>query len=131
MLRVHGYAAVPAGNVTKIVQQVLAKQSANPNDFLTRNESEELVTSVIAVRNSSSSELVKILRPLIPQYGHVAGIDSPNVLIISDHADNIARLAGIVERIDVADNQAVEIVDLKEAWVDDMVALQKNWCQTR
>ena len=123
VLRVHGYAAVPAGNVTKIVQQVLAKQSANPKDFLTRNESEELVTSVIAVRNSSSSELVKILRPLIPQYGHVAGIDSPNVLIISDHADNIARLAGIVERIDVADNQAVEIVDLKEAWVDDMVAL--------
>ena len=55
VLRVHGYAAVPAGNVTKIVQQVLAKQSANPNDFLTRNESEELVTSVIAVRNSSSS----------------------------------------------------------------------------
>ena len=35
----------------------------------------------------------------------VAG-DPPNVLIISDHADNIARLAGIVERIDVADNQA-------------------------
>ena len=30
VLRVHGYAAVPAGNVTKIVQRVLAKQSANP-----------------------------------------------------------------------------------------------------
>ena len=123
VLRVHGYAAVPAGNVTKIVQQVLAKQSGNPNDFLTSNESEELVTSVVPVRNSPSSELVKILRPLIPQYGHVAGIDSPNVLIISDHADNIARLVGIVDRIDIADNQSVEIVDLKEAWVDDMVTL--------
>ena len=123
VLRVHGYAAVPAGNVTKIVQQVLAKQSGNPKDFLTHNESEELVTSVIPVRNSPSSELVKILRPLIPQYGHVAGINSPNVLIISDHADNIARLAGIVERIDVADDQAVEIIDLREAWVDDMVVL--------
>ena len=123
VLRVHGYAAVPTGSVTKIVQQVLAKQSGNPGDFSNSIRSEELITSVISVRNSPSSELVKILRPLIPQYGHVAGIDSPNVLIVSDHADNIARLTAIVERIDVSDDQAVEIIDLREAWVEDMVAL--------
>lgn len=123
VLRVHGYAAVPAGNVTKIVQQVLAKQSSNPKDFLTDTPSEELVTSVIPVRNSPSADLVKILRPLIPQYGHVAGIESPNVLIISDHAQNIIRLKEIINRIDIADNQTVEIIDLKEAWVEDMVAL--------
>ena len=123
VLRVHGYAAVPAGNVTKIVQQVLAKQSSNPKDFLNTRNSEELVTSVIPVRNTPSADLVKILRPLIPQYGHVAGIDSPNALIVSDHAENIVRLTQIIERIDVADNQAVEIIELKEAWVEDMVSL--------
>jgi general secretion pathway protein D len=123
VLRVHGYAAVPTGNITKIVQQVLAKQSSNPNDFLTPSESEELVTAVIPVLNSPSEELVKILRPLIPQYGHVAGIASPNVLIVSDHAENIARLTEIVNRIDVADNQTVEIIGLKDAWVEDMVGL--------
>ena len=123
VLRVHGYAAVPAGNVTKIVQQVLAKQSGNPNDFEPNSQSEELITSVIPVRNSPSSELVKILRPLIPQYGHVAGIESPNALIVSDHAENIVRLAEIVKRLDIADNQTVEIVELRDAWVDDMVAL--------
>ena len=123
VLRVHGYAAVPTGNITKIVQQVLAKQSSNPKDFQTTNDSEELVTSVIPVVNSPSAELVKILRPLIPQYGHIAGIDQPNALIISDHAENIVRLTEIVNRIDVADNQTLQVVDLKEAWVEDMVAL--------
>lgn len=123
VLRVHGYAAVPTGNITKIVQQVLAKQSGNPKDFLTPSRSEELVTAVIPVRNSPSEDLVKILRPLIPQYGHVAGISSPNVLIISDHAENIARLTEIVNRIDIADNQTVEIISLKDAWVEDMVGL--------
>jgi general secretion pathway protein D len=123
VLRVHGYAAVPSGNITKIVQQVLAKQSSNPGDFKTTRNSEELVTAVIPVRNSASAELVKILRPLIPQYGHVAGIDMPNALIVSDHAENIARLTEIVKRIDIADNQAVEIIDLKDAWVEDMVSL--------
>ena len=123
VLRVHGYAAVPTGNITKIVQQVLAKQSGNPKDFLRPAQSEELVTAVIPVRNSASEDLVKTLRPLIPQYGHVAGISSPNVLIISDHAGNIARLTEIVNRIDIADSQTVEIIGLKEAWVEDMVGL--------
>ena len=123
VLRVHGYAAVPSGNVIRIVQQVLAKQSGNPGDFSDNTSSEELVTKVISVRNTASAELVKILRPLIPQYGHIAGLTSPNALIISDHASNIARLAEIVNRIDVAESSTTEIVQLKEAWVEDMVAL--------
>lgn len=123
VLRVHGYAAVPSGNVIRIVQQVLAKQSGNPGDFSDNTSSEELVTQVISVRNTASEELVKILRPLIPQYGHIAGLTSPNALIISDHASNIARLAEIVNRIDVVQSSTTEIVQLKEAWVEDMVAL--------
>jgi general secretion pathway protein D len=123
VLRVHGYAAVESGNVVKIVQQVLAKQSGNSLDFVAGAESEELVTRVIAAKNTPSVELVKILRPLIPQYGHIAGLDQPNAIIISDHASNINRLVEIVERIDVVEETTTRIVELKEAWVEDMVGL--------
>ena len=126
VLRVHGYAAVPNGDVIKIVQQVLAKQSSNPRDFFNNQSSEELITSVLPVRNSPAADLVKILRPLIPQYGHIAGIDSPNALIISDHAENVARMAKMIERIDISENQAIEIISLNEAWVEDMVELLKE-----
>ena len=64
VLRVHGFAAVPAGNSTKIVQQVLAKQSGNPFDFEKVN-SEEIITRVVPVTHAPAQELVKILRPLI------------------------------------------------------------------
>ncbi len=123
VLRVHGYAAIPAGSVTKIVQMVLAKQSASPLDFNDKINTEEIVTRVVAIRNAPSVEMVKILRPLIPQYGHIAGLTQPNVLIISDHASNINRLIEIIKRVDVADNLDVAIVELKEAWVEDMVTL--------
>ena len=123
VLRVHGYAAVESGNVVKIVQQVLAKQSGNSLDFVAGAESEELVTRVIAAKNTPSVELVKILRPLIPQYGHIAGLDQPNAIIISDHASNINRLVEIVERIDVVEETTTRIVELQEAWVEDMVGL--------
>ncbi|MEX0943959.1 MAG: type II secretion system secretin GspD [Pseudomonadales bacterium] len=124
VLRVHGYASVPAADgVERIIQQVLAKQSGNPLDFVEGADGEDLVTRVVPVRNTDPNELVKILRPLIPQYGHIAGIVEPTALIISDHAGNIERLAEIVGRIDVADNSVVRIVQLKEAWVEDMIAL--------
>ena len=122
VLRVHGFAAVPAGSTTKIVQQVLAKQSGNPFDFEKAN-TEELITRVVPVTNAPAQELVKILRPLIPQHGHVAGLEVPNVLLISDYASNINRLEKIIRKIDVSDQKFIEIIDLKEAWVEDMIIL--------
>lgn len=123
VLRVHGYAAIPAGNVIKISQQVLAKQSGNDQDFNAKAKGEEIITRVLSIKNTPAVELVKIVRPMIPQYGHVAGLNEPNVLIVSDHAGNIARLADIIKRIDVADTSQTILIPLKEAWVADMVAL--------
>lgn len=123
VLRIHGYAAVPSGDVVRIVQQVLAKQSSNPMDFRDNADGEELITQVIGVRNTDSNELVKILRPLIPQYGHIAGLTEPNALIISDHAENIRRLIEIIQRIDVADNSTTRIIQLENAWIGDLVPI--------
>ncbi|MEE8042375.1 MAG: type II secretion system secretin GspD, partial [Pseudomonadales bacterium] len=123
VLRVHGYAAVPAGKVVKIVQQTLAKQSGSGADFTATKGGEQLVTQVIPATNVAASELVKILRPMVPQYGHIAAVDFPNVVIVSDHADNIVRLMTLVEQIDVASDEVLEVIPLQEAYVGTMVAL--------
>lgn len=131
VLRVHGYAAIPSGDVIKIVQNVLAKQSGNPLDFQSGAGGESLITRVIPVLNTPSVELVKVLRPLIPQYGHIAPLADPNVLIISDHADNIVRLISVINKIDIADATTTRIIQLKEAWVEDMVALLEKLAPDR
>ena len=122
-LRVHGFIAAPSGDLIRIQQNVSGKQSPGPEGELTEVAPEDLVTRVIAAQNVDSAELVKILRPLIPQYGHIAAVANPNIVIISDHADNIGRLMGIVELIDVADEQELVVVPLKEAWVGTLVPL--------
>ncbi|MFT5208767.1 MAG: general secretion pathway protein D [Granulosicoccus sp.] len=131
VLRVHGYAAIPSGDVIKIVQNVLAKQSGNPLDFQSDAGGESLITRVIPVLNTPSTELVKVLRPLIPQYGHIAPLANPNVLIISDHADNILRLISVINKIDIAEATTTRIIQLKEAWVEDMVALLEKLAPDR
>lgn len=124
VLRIYGYASVPASNgVERIVQEVLAKQSGNPLDFDKNAKGEQIITRVLPVRNASPAELVKTLRPLIPQYAQIAPLTHPNAIIVSDHADNIRRIAGIIHRIDIADTSTIQVVKLKNAWVDDMVAM--------
>jgi len=123
VLRVHNWTAVPSGGVIRIQQNATAKQSPGAEGDLSGVAPEELVTRVVAAQNVDSAELVKILRPLIPQYGHIAAVANPNVVIISDHADNIVRLVRLVQQIDVSDEDEVVVVPLREAWVGSVVAM--------
>ena len=123
VLRVHNWTAVPSGGVIRIQQMQTAKQSPGVAGSLSQLPPEELVTRVVAAQNVESAELVKILRPLIPQYGHIAAVANPNVVIISDHADNIARLMDLVQTIDVADEEDVVVVPLEHAFVGNIVAM--------
>ena len=123
VLRVHNFTASPSGEIIRIQTTATGKQGPGPKGELTRIAPEELVTQVIAAQNVDSAELVKILRPLIPQYGHIAAVAQPNVVIISDHANNIVRLSRMIEQIDVADENEILMVPLREAWVGTVVAL--------
>ncbi|WP_290582755.1 type II secretion system secretin GspD [Ketobacter sp.] len=120
VLRIHGYAAVKTGNVVKIVPTQGAKQEDLPLASGSLGN-EKMVTRVIPVENTNATELVPILRPMVPQYGHLAAVSSANALIISDHANNIGRIIEIIKRIDSAESEEVEVVQLKYAWVGDVV----------
>jgi len=127
ILEVHGFSAVPSGNVVKILPDASAKQKAMP---LADNESpgsgDEIVTRVIALRNVSSSQLVPILRPLVPQQGHLAAYVPANILIISDRAANISRLMNIIGRIDTPSNDEIEIIQLEHASAAEVVRIMTS-----
>ena len=126
VLRLQNYTAVPSGNVIRIQQSATGKQTPGAQDNALNAAPEELVTEIIAVQNVKSEDLLKILRPLIPQYGHIGKVSQPNVIILSDHADNISRLKSIIADIDVAQTNDIVMVPLKEAWVGNVVdILQK------
>lgn len=125
ILQVHGFAAVPAGDVIKIVPEVVSKQSGGPAVGTTRirGRGEEVVTQVIEVENVPAAQLVAILRPLVPQYGHLAAYTPSNMLIISDRADNVARLMQIIHRIDQTGDSEIEVIKLQHASATEVARL--------
>ena len=122
VLGVHGFAAIPGNNVIKIVPAAGAKQESVPTvDSRSRAEADQIVTRIIQVQNVSAAQIVPILRPLIPPQGHLAAYTPTNVLIISDTAGNVERIAAIIARIDLASNEDVEIVALRHASATEIV----------
>ena len=126
VLQVHGYAAVPAGEVVLVVQQNEIKQQGRDIQADIGVESQEMLTKVIAIKNTPALDLVPILRPLVAKYGHLAGVKSANALIISDHATNIRRIEQIIERLDKSGVEELEVIQLKEAWVGNVVTMLQN-----
>lgn len=124
ILQVHGFSAVPAGEVIKIVPDVNAKQG--PVAVTTQaspGRGDQLVTRVIPIQNVPAAQMVPILRPLVPQQGHLAAYAASNALIISDRAANIARLAKIISRIDTAEVQDIEVIRLEFASAQEVVRI--------
>ena len=121
ILQVHGYAAVPVGNVIKIVPEVNAKQGPVPLD--NNEKGDALVTRVITLDHVPAAQLVPILRPLVPQQGHLAAYNPTNTLIITDHAANIRRLSEIIRGIDKPESDELEIIPLKHASATELVRI--------
>jgi general secretion pathway protein D len=124
VLQVYGYVAVPAGKVIKIVPNTDMRQF--PSSDLPRevsSTSDELVTQIITLKNVSATQLVPMLRPLIPSYGHLAPYAGGNMLIISDRASNVSRLVRIIERIDESGDEPIEVIPLHNASAADIVRI--------
>jgi general secretion pathway protein D len=122
VLQVYGYVAVPAGKVIKIVPNTDARQLPSidlPNNVSAT--SDEMVTQIITMKNVSAAQLVPLLRPLIPQSGHLAAYPNGNMLIISDRASNVARIMKIIERMDESGDEPIEVIQLKNASATELV----------
>jgi len=124
ILQVHGFVAVPSGDVVKIIPDANARQlPANDLPSRVSSTSDEIVTQVIAVKNVSAAQLVPILRPLIPQYGHLAAYPASNMLIISDRASNVSRMARIIERIDQTGDEEIDVIPMQHASAMEVVRI--------
>lgn len=130
VLRVHGYTAVPAGSMVKILPDVSAAQQAP----LTGNGGGDAqVTRIIDLKHVSAQEMMTLLRPLMPQQAHIAAHGGSNSLLVADRAANLERIAAIIRRIDVAADSEIEVIPLRHARASEiartLLALEQNAAQ--
>jgi general secretion pathway protein D len=122
-LQVYGFVAVESGNVVKILPDANARQMPGAETSRNNSRPDDILTQVIQVQSVAAAQLVPILRPLIPQYGHLAAYPASNMLIISDRSANVQRLMNIIRRIDKAGDEEIEIIGLEHASAGEIVRI--------
>jgi general secretion pathway protein D len=124
ILEVHGYTAVSSGGVVRVIQSKDARSSpVEVTDGDSKITSDEYVTQVIRLDNISAAKLIPVLRPLVPQQAHMAAYAPSNAIIISDVSANIDRIREIIERMDRTAVQQTDIIKLRYAVAEDVVAM--------
>jgi general secretion pathway protein D len=114
VLEVHGFTAVRAGNIYKIVRIETARERAIPTlidpprpgaaaepPAGTSLPPDQVVTQILAPRFAAAAMLTLVLRPLVSSRGSIIAHPPANVLIVTDTAANIAKVAEVVGQLDV------------------------------
>lgn len=116
-LRMQGYAAVQANGVVRIVPEADAKFYAAPSTGkASRNRvGGEMATRVFALKHESASQLQVALRPMVGINSTISAEPSSNTLLVTDYADNLARLEQVIQGLDVPSADEPIIIPLRYA----------------
>ncbi|MDF1590859.1 MAG: type II secretion system secretin GspD [Desulfobacterales bacterium] len=118
VLEVHGFAAVPAGEVTKIIpapdartkniETKLREEAASPDD--------KVVTQLILLKYADPEDIKRLFAPLISKNSVILAYPPTNMLIVTDVYSNIQRLIHILKAIDITGiGREISVIPLEYA----------------
>ncbi len=119
-LRLQGFAVIDEHGVLKVVPEADAKQHSMP---VTTGKGavrgDQLITRVFSIKNESATQLMQVIRPLVSPNNSVTASAPSNTLVVTDYAENLERIARIIEAIDVPQSEVV-VLPLKHASALDL-----------
>jgi len=122
-LRMQGFAAVENNGVVRIMPEADAKTHGSQAIKGGGGPSgDQMLTKVFPLKFESATLIVPILRPLIAPNNAINANASNNTLIISDYADNLARLEKIIQALDTPYGEDPQLIPIRYASVIDLAA---------
>lgn len=127
VLEVLGYSAIPSGNAIKIIPNMQNAESAiRIASSFAPGKGAEVVVRIIPLENVTANQLIPIIRPLLPQWGNISAYTPGNVLIILGQANNLNRIVKIIQTVDHASHNSVDIIPLHHATASQLATVLTN-----
>ena len=134
VLEVHGYTAIKAGEIIKIIpspdarskniETILKKGNGSPED--------KVVTQLIPLTYADSAEIKRLFAPLISKSSVILAYPPTNMLIVTDVHSNIKRLLRILKVIDVTGiGQEISVIPLEYSDATKFIKLLDSVFQTK
>ncbi|MGB3275014.1 MAG: type II secretion system secretin GspD [Castellaniella sp.] len=129
-LRMQGFAVVEVGGVSRVVPEADAKlQGGAVVSGPAQGRRGELQTRVFSLRYENAADLVPVLRPLVAANNTLAAQEGSNSLVVTDYADNLDRIAQIIDRVDTPLAVNTDVVPIEYGVALDVAALAQQLLQ--
>ncbi len=115
VLQVHGFSVIDAGDALKVIPAQQAKENDVPLLETGSAGQEDMVVRIVKVTNISAVEVVNLVRPMVPQFAHLAAYPPTNAILIAASAGKIDQIARIVDRLDQVGSIDIELLPLQFA----------------
>ena len=124
VLHTNNFSAIRNGNVLRIIPNKSARSTSTPvKTSKPAVENQEYITQIVELKNVNATKLIPVLRPLVPQQGHMAAYADANAIIVTDTADNVRKIYKIIESLDKTTANEMEIFRLKHSSVEEFVKI--------
>jgi general secretion pathway protein D len=123
-LRGLGFAIVDNAGLLKVVPEADAKLQAGTVSVGAVNQrGDQVITQIFRLSYENPNSLVAVLRPLISPNNTINANPGNSTLVVTDYADNLARIAKIIAALDQPAHTDIDVVQLKHGIASDMAAL--------
>ena len=115
VLSVQGYAALPSGNLWRIVPQAAIREGGGIMENNNNVGRLDVITRLVQLKNFPATTAVGALRPLVASFGYIEAVVDTNTLVITDTAENVRRIEGIARALDADTGQEVFTLQIRNA----------------
>jgi general secretion pathway protein D len=115
VLAVQGYAALPSGNLWRIVPQQVVREGGGVIESADQPGRLDVITRLVPLRNFPATTAVGALRPLVASFGYIEAVVDTNTLVITDTAENVRRIESIARALDADEGNDVFTIRIRNA----------------
>ncbi len=118
VLRGQGFAVTRNGRAWRVLPQATAVREPANGAATGR-----VITRMVRLRNVSPEAAARIFRPLVAAFGSIESVTNPNAIIVTDYADNVARVEGLARSLDGGGSgKGFDTITLRYASAKDVAA---------
>jgi type II secretory pathway component GspD/PulD (secretin) len=114
-LNINGFTAYKSNDYILIIPNREARNLSIPiADKHKTYADDEYVTDVLTTKKACANRVLAVIRPLIPQYGHLSVYEEGNALIVVDTYGNIQRVKTVIKALDESLDEKEECNKIKK-----------------
>lgn len=127
-LRMQGFSVVDVGGVAQVVPEADAKLLGGP---IYSTGSSGMQTRTFRLQYENAVNLIPVLRPIVSPNNPINAYPGNNSIVITDYAENLTRVAQIIDGIDTPSAIDTDVVKVQNGIAVDIAAMVAELLDTQ